>query len=117
MLQACDVFLMASTGEGFGLALVEAMACGAAPIAARSGALPEIVEDGVSGLLVLEGDATALADGIQKLTEDEGQRRLFAANGIDRVRRLFTAEGSTAGILRVYESMWAESDTDEKRTL
>ena len=107
LLQASDLFLMVSTGEGFGLAVAEAMACGAVPIAARSGALPEIVEDGVSGLLVPERDAVALADSIQMLIQDEGRRRLFAANGIDRVRRLFTAEGSTAGVGRVYESMWA----------
>jgi glycosyltransferase involved in cell wall biosynthesis len=90
------------------------MACGAVPIAARSGALPEIVEDGVSGLLVPERDAVALTGAIQKLIQNEGQRRLFAANGIDRVHRLFTAEGSTAEIVRVYESMWAESQTDGK---
>jgi len=98
---------MVSTGEGFGLAVAEAMACGAVPIADRSGALPEIVEDGVSGLLIPERDAVALADSIQMLIQDEARRRLFAANGIDRVRRLFTAEGSTAGVVRVYESMWA----------
>ena len=45
-LQGCDAFLMVSMGDGFGLALAEAMACGTAVVAARSGALSDIVEDG-----------------------------------------------------------------------
>ena len=106
ILQACDVFLMVSTGEGFGLALAEAMACGAAAVAARSGALPEIVEDGTSGLLVPPRDASALADAIQKLAQDERLRRQMALSGLERVRRHFAADVSTAKVLEVYESMW-----------
>lgn len=108
VLQACDVFLMLSSGEGFGLALAEAMACGAASIAARSGALPEIVQDGKSGLIVPERDVAALEDGIRKLAGDDAFRRRLAANGLERVRDGFTAEASTARIAEIYESMWAE---------
>jgi glycosyltransferase involved in cell wall biosynthesis len=107
VLQGCDIFLMVSEGEGFGLALAEAMACGVAAVAARSGALPEIVEDGASGLLVPPRDATALADAIQQLVQDEGLRRRVALRGLERVRRYFTAEGSIGGALEVYESMWS----------
>ena len=107
VLQACDTFLMVSEGEAFGLALAEAMACGVAAVAARSGALPEIVEDGASGLLVPPRDATALADAIQKLVQDVGVRREMALRGLERVQRNFTVLRSIENVVRVYESMWA----------
>jgi glycosyltransferase involved in cell wall biosynthesis len=107
ILQACDVFLMVSTGEGFGLALAEAMACGAAAVASRSGAHPEIVEDGATGLLVPPRDASALADAIQKLAQDEWLRRDMGLRGLERVRQYFTAEVSTGNVLKLYESMWS----------
>jgi glycosyltransferase involved in cell wall biosynthesis len=107
VLQGCDIFLMVSEGEGFGLALAEAMACGVAVVAARSGALPELVEDGTSGLLVPPRDATALADAIQKLAGDERLRREMGQRGLERVRRKFTVPGSIENVVKVYESMWS----------
>jgi len=106
ILQGCDAFLMVSMGEGFGLALAEAMACGAAVVAARSGALGEIVEDGKSGLLVPLRDVSALADAIEKLAKDEHLRHQMAGCGMERVRRHFTVEASTEKMMNVYESMW-----------
>jgi glycosyltransferase involved in cell wall biosynthesis len=105
VLQACDIFIMASTGEGFGLALAEAMASGAAAIAVRSGALPEIVEDGTSGILLPPRNVAALADAIQHLGRDEGLRREMARRGLIRVRNLFSADASIEGLMRVYDSL------------
>jgi len=107
ILQGCDAFLMVSMGEGFGLALAEAMACGAAAVAARSGALSEIVEDGKSGLLVPPRDAAALADAIEKLAKDENLRSQMAGRAIERVRSHFTLEASIENMMKVYESMWS----------
>ncbi len=106
ILQACDIFTMASVGEGFGLALAEAMACGAAAIATRSGALAEIVEDGVSGLLVPPRDVSALADAIQKLAENERLRHEMAQRGMERVQHNFSTDASIEKIMKVYDSMW-----------
>jgi glycosyltransferase involved in cell wall biosynthesis len=106
ILQGCDAFLMVSMGEGFGLALAEAMACGTAVVAARSGALSEIVEDGKSGLLVPPRDVSALADAIEKLAKDEDQRRRMAQRGMERVRCHYTVEASIEKMMNVYESMW-----------
>ena len=107
VLQGSDLFLMVSEGEGFGLALAEAMACGVAGVAARSGALPELVEDGTSGLLVPPRDATALADAVQKLAGNERLRREMAQRGLERVRRKFTVPGSIENVVKVYESIWS----------
>lgn len=58
----CDVYLFGSRNEGFGLPLLEAMACRCPVVATRSGAAPDLVEEGVSGHLVGIDDATALGD-------------------------------------------------------
>jgi len=106
ILQGCDAFLMVSQGEGFGLALAEAMACGTPVVAARSGALSEIVEDGKSGLLVPPRDAVALADAIEKLAKDENLRCQMARCGMERVRRHFTVDASIESMINLYESIW-----------
>ncbi len=105
ILQACDVFLLISEGEGFGLAIAEAMSCGIASIGTVSGAVPEIVEDGKSGLLIPLRDATALADAIYRLGTDEPLRRTLARAGMDRVHREFTIDVSTAKIVDLYASV------------
>ena len=106
VLQASDIFLMMSRGEGFGLALAEGMACGAASIASDSGAHPEIIEDGKNGLLVPLRDPTALADAIQKIAQNPQLRKQIAQNGVERVRNTFNAETSIAKLVQVYESIW-----------
>jgi glycosyltransferase involved in cell wall biosynthesis len=108
LFQGCDIYVIASVGEAFGMAVAEAMACGAAVVACRSGAFSEIVEDGKSGLLVPPLDPLALADAIQKLAEDKDLRSSLARNGVERMQCYFTADGSVDKMLNVFESMWAE---------
>ena len=61
LLRAADLFLLPSASESFGLAALEAMACGVPVIASRVGGVPEVVVDGESGGLVGVGDVDALA--------------------------------------------------------
>lgn len=92
LMGACDVLAMPSRWEGFGLAAAEAMAAGKPVVASRVSALPEVVEDGVSGTLVPAGDAPALAAALGALVADAGKRAAFGAAGLVRVRRLFGRE-------------------------
>lgn len=108
LLQGSDIYIMATVGEAFGMALAEAMACGAAVVATQSGAFTEIVEDGKSGMLVPPLDPVALADAIQKLAQDCQLRDRLAKNGVERVRCYFTADRSIDKMLDVYESMWRD---------
>jgi glycosyltransferase involved in cell wall biosynthesis len=70
LYQHCDVFVLPSLAEAFGIAAVEALACGLPVIAARTGGLTEVVEDGRNGILIPPGDAGALTGAIQYLLDD-----------------------------------------------
>ncbi|MFB3881416.1 MAG: glycosyltransferase [Armatimonadota bacterium] len=80
VLSAFDIFALSCDTEGFGLAALEAMAAGLPIVATRVGALPELIEGEVSGVLVPPGDAPALADALLRLLrESETARRLGQA--------------------------------------
>jgi glycosyltransferase involved in cell wall biosynthesis len=70
LLRAADVLALPSVHEGFGLVLIEALATGVPVVASRTGPVPEIVEDGVTGLLVPVGDTRRLAEAITTLLVD-----------------------------------------------
>ncbi|RMH51767.1 MAG: glycosyltransferase family 1 protein [Zetaproteobacteria bacterium] len=76
-----DIFVLPSHREGYGIVLLEAMACGLAVVATTAGAIPEVVEDGVRGLLVPPGDVAALRDAMARLIEDERLRAALARAG------------------------------------
>lgn len=92
VLAGCDIFVMPSHFEGFGIALVEAMATGAAVIASAASNLPELVQDGVEGLLVPVKDASALASAIIALCSDREKRETMARAARERARRDFTID-------------------------
>jgi glycosyltransferase involved in cell wall biosynthesis len=111
LLQASDIFLLASVGEAFGLVLAEAMACGVPVVGSRSGSIPEVVEDGRTGLLATPLDAVAIADCIERLAKDGSLRREMGARAIERVRKHFTIDTAVAKTVRVYESLWEREPT------
>jgi glycosyltransferase involved in cell wall biosynthesis len=105
LLQASDVFLLASTGEAFGLVLAEAMACGVPIIGTRSGSLPEVVEEGKTGLLVPPNDPKALANAIETLSKDPRLRTAMADNCVERVKNHFTVQQAVSSTLDIYDSL------------
>jgi glycosyltransferase involved in cell wall biosynthesis len=109
LLQASDIFVLASVGEAFGLVLAEAMACGVPVVGSRSGSLIEVVEDGHTGLLSTPLDAVAFAEAIERLTRDVPRRREMAARAIDRVRRHFTVDIVVVKTIDIYELLWNDS--------
>lgn len=97
------IFINASFYESFGMPVAEAMACGLPVVATRVGGVPEIVEDGVSGLLVRPGDPAGLGKAIELLIKDRGLREKVAAAGRERVKELFSWDriaGTLAGYYR-----------------
>ncbi|MBI1383437.1 MAG: glycosyltransferase [Rhizobiales bacterium] len=99
-----DIFVLTSRiaddGDRDGLpnVLMEAQSQGVACLSTRVSAIPELIEDGVTGRLVDPGDVEAIAAALGELIRDEDQRKRLAAAGHRRVRRDFTHE---AGIERV----------------
>jgi glycosyltransferase involved in cell wall biosynthesis len=86
------LFLLPSWQESFGLAALEAMACGVPVVASSVGGLPEVVEDGVSGFLRAPEDASGMAEASIQLLTNEELHRKFSKAGLDRVRRHFCAK-------------------------
>jgi glycosyltransferase involved in cell wall biosynthesis len=106
--RAADLFVFPSLWhEPFGIPLLEAMASGLPVVATRGGALPEIVEDGRSGLLVPRGDADALADAISGLLADPARRAALGREARARALRSFTWDRVVERLREVYATALA----------
>lgn len=103
--KAFDIFVMSSVMEGLGTSILDAMACGKPVIATTAGGMPEIVQDGETGLLVPPRDDRALATAIVRLLKDEPLRRRMGANGLSLANSRFSAERMVAETLSVYETV------------
>jgi glycosyltransferase involved in cell wall biosynthesis len=101
-LKSFDLFAMPSVTEGLGTALLDAMACGKAIVASRTGGIPEVVDDGVTGRLVAPRDHGAMAQAILELLEDQAGRERMGDAGRARVEARFTVERMIAGTAAVY---------------
>jgi len=86
---ACDVFCLPSFHETFGLVFLEAMAAGKPVVALNSTAVPEVVRDGVDGVLVPPGDDKALFSAVVSLLENKNLRRAMGERGKRRVEENF----------------------------
>ena len=87
--RAAAVSVIPSLEEGFGIPAAEAMGCEVAVVASDAGGLPEVVEHGVTGLVVPRGDSGALAGAIGSLLENPDRRRAMGQAGRARALRLF----------------------------
>lgn len=88
--------------EPFGIPVIEAMAAGLPVVATRGGALPEVVVDGETGILVERGDTEGLAAAIGKLLSDPQLRGRMGAAGRERVQRLFTWDRTVVRLEELY---------------
>lgn len=104
-MRSADAFLMPSFGEGFPNSLLEAMAAGLAPVVTPVGAVPEIVADGIEGLVIEPGNAEALAGAIRRLCDDPDLRLRLARSAQDRLSRQFTAEAVLDRLAAAYDTL------------
>jgi N-acetyl-alpha-D-glucosaminyl L-malate synthase BshA len=101
-LQAADIGLFTSDMESFCLSILEAMCFGCPSVATRVGGIPEVVEDGVSGVLVPPGDAAALARAVESLIADPARRITLG----EAARRRASARFSADVIVPLYEALY-----------
>lgn len=104
-LNALDVFAFASSSEGFGQVVVEAMAAEKPVVASKIPPLTEIVVDHETGLLVESGNPQAFADAIISLLKDPIERQRMGTMGRERVRQLFNADRMCRETVSLYEDV------------
>lgn len=109
VLGRTDIVVHASThGEPFGQVVLEGMAAGKPVVATDGGALPEIVENGVTGILTPMGDAGRLAEALCGLLADPVQARALGEAGRQQARDRFTAARTAAKVEAVYDYLLAQ---------
>jgi glycosyltransferase involved in cell wall biosynthesis len=109
-LNQADIFvspcIVARNGDmdGIPVALMEAMACEVATVSTRVSGIPELIEDGESGLLVPEKNAPALADALQRLIEVKELRLRLGKNGRQKVIREFDVDTNAGQLAKLFDS-------------
>jgi len=107
LLAAADVCVLPAEAEACGRVLLEAMAMAKPVVATASGGTPEIVQDGVTGILVPPGDAGAVAAALENLLRDPGRAGSMGAAGRDRAVAHFTIEAHAENTMRAYAELLA----------
>ena len=104
VLPCADLFLLPSEEESFGLAALEALACGVPVIGTSGTGLVEVVDDEVNGYLLSVGDTTSMADKAVKLLQDETKLKKFKESASRMVAKKFKAKK----IVTQYENYYEE---------
>jgi len=90
LYRSSSIFILASISEGYGMVLAEAMNFGLPVIATTAGAIPELITDGVNGILVRPADSESIAAAIIKLYKNKELREEFSRNNLERSKNLFS---------------------------
>jgi glycosyltransferase involved in cell wall biosynthesis len=109
LCQTCDVFVLPSKAEAFGIAAVEASALGLPVIAAKVGGLGDIVADGENGYLIPPGDRAALAQRLLVLAENPSLRRAYGMTSRQRAIRSFDARKNSSRLIDILHEVKRES--------
>ena len=102
LFSICDLKLLLSEKESFGLVLLEAMACGVPVIGTRIGGIPEVIIDGETGYMVEVGDTKAVSEKAVALLTDNEKLNRFRKNAVRHVKENFLSER----IVSVYEDIY-----------
>ncbi|HTO59762.1 MAG TPA: glycosyltransferase family 4 protein [Bradyrhizobium sp.] len=106
-LKACDVVVMPSRWESFGLVALEAMRAGRPVLASRIGGLSEVIRNEVTGLLFAPVGVAGLVEGIARCFDAD--LAAMGRNGVERVRTLFPASRSQVALANVYADVHADN--------
>jgi len=104
VMQSLDAFLITSATEGLGTIVLEAFAAGVPVVATRAGGIPEMVEDGVTGLLAPIGDAEALAEATLRILNQPELGKQLAHNASQKVKA-FSYQATAEKTLGIYRNL------------
>jgi N-acetyl-alpha-D-glucosaminyl L-malate synthase BshA len=110
LLPLADLMLMPSEQESFGLAALEAMACKVPSIATRVGGVPELIDDGVTGLLYPVGDVDAMARGSLSLLRDRNRLEAMREAGRKTAQKRFCSSLVVPRYVQYYEQVLMASE-------
>lgn len=105
LMQACNIVTALSDKEGFGLTVLEAMACGCAVVATKAGAWPDIIQSEKNGYLLQERSQTHLNNGIKKLLADPQHCDQLGQNARVDMLSHYRIEQEAAALLEVYQQL------------
>jgi glycosyltransferase involved in cell wall biosynthesis len=105
IMPCLDLVVHPALMEGLGIALLQAAGAGVPIVAVNAGGMPEVVRDGVNGLLVPPGDSAALANAIRRLLSDRPLMQRMGQAGMKLVESEFSIDGMVEGNLRVYREL------------
>jgi glycosyltransferase involved in cell wall biosynthesis len=114
LLAACDLFVLASGQESFGIAFVEAWGCAKPVIGARVGAMSSLISEGRDGLLFDYDQPDSLAEAICRLIEDQSMQARFGTAGQQKVLQHYTWDIVTDRVRQVYQQAIARHQTAGK---
>jgi len=116
IMASLDIFLMPSLWEGFGLVLLEAMAHDLPIVASRVSAIPEIIVDDETGLLVPPRDVEGLVSALRRLLSDPALRLRLGSSGGARLREQFSADKMIDATMTIYKNI-TQRHRDTEKTL
>lgn len=106
LLKQCDVLVMSSIEpESFGRVILEAQAVGVPVVATRVGGVLDIIDDNITGLLILPKDPDAIAASVMRLIKDKSLRNRLSAAAREKLRKEFTIDKMAQRTLAVYEEL------------
>ena len=109
LLHGCEVFVLPSRSEPFGIVIIEALACKKPVIATRVGGIVDIIEDQKNGILVEPDDQHALADAIVGLLRDPDSRRVMGEKGYARVQERYLCKHAGLAYQELYRKLLSHS--------
>ena len=104
-----DIFAMPSSGEGFGLVFLEAMAFGKPLVAASAGGALDVVQDGINGLLVEPRDVASLTAALARLLRDSSLRQKLGENGAALVRGKYRFQSFVTNLEQIFDDCLIDS--------
>lgn len=101
-LKCCSTFILPSYHEGMPMAVLEAMSFGLATVSTNAGGIPQIIEQGKSGIRVKAGNVEAIAETLVDLLKDEEKRRKLGESGRERIRDRFDFKENVNVLKNIY---------------